>query len=341
MNEFYQDIFQQPQALQQLVEYYHHGEGQTRLVSVPAVVRPILTGMGASFHAVWAMSHYLHNRGIAALPLEATDLLHYGSALCDSNTPLVYVSQSGASAEVDPILNNLPANTRLVAVTNNLHSSLAQRGQPVLPLLVQAEAGVASKTYLNTLAILWLLARRWGGEWNGQEFDILATIINEIDQLLQQAHAIITCWKDTFEQTDRLLFIGHGPHAATARQVAMMMSEWAKASVQSAGIGAYRHGFIESAGPGMGVVLFTAPGPSLPSTLTLAAELQEYGARVLVIENGQSRNISDPSPQNLLPDEFLSSLLNIIPAQLYTDALRQQRGISPGFRYISKIVTQL
>ena len=120
-----------------------------------------------------------------------------------------------------------------------------------------------------------------------------------------------------------------------------MLGEWAKFAALSASVGAFRHGFIESAGPGMGVVLFAAPGRTQQSTLTLAAELEGYGVRVLVVENGQTRRLSEPARPQLLSDEFLSPLLDIIPVQLFTDALRQQRGISPEFRYIAKVVTQL
>ena len=341
MNTFYQDIFEQPQALQHLLEYYLQGEGTEGLAAISNDGSPIFTGMGASFHAAWVTALYLHSLGHTALHLEASDLLNYSVAICNNNIQLVYISQSGASAEVAPILNNLLSSVRLVAITNEAHSPLARRAQLTLPLLVESEVGVASKTYLNSLAILWLLARRWGGVWNGREFDLLARVVDEIQQLLEQAGDIAACWLDAIGQVETLLFVGHGPHAATARQAAMMLGEWAKFAAPSASVGAFRHGFIESAGPEMGVVLFAAPGRTQQSSLTLAAELQEYGVRVLVVESGHTRSISAPSRQKSLSDEFLSPLLDIIPAQLFAEALRQQRGISPEFRYIAKVVTQL
>ena len=50
MNTFYQDIFQQPQTLQSLLDYYRQGEGATRLAATPTKGPPLFTGMGASFH---------------------------------------------------------------------------------------------------------------------------------------------------------------------------------------------------------------------------------------------------------------------------------------------------
>lgn len=42
---------------------------------------------------------------------------------------------------------------------------------------------------------------------------------------------------------------------------------------------------------------------------------------------------------NQLPyDEYLSPLLDILPAQLYADALAKQQGIEPGFRHLTKVV---
>ncbi len=149
----------------------------------------------------------------------------------------------------------LPASLRLVAFTNDPQSLLAQRAQHTLPLLVEAEAAVTTKTYLNSLAVvLWLLARRCGGAWNGWEFKMLATTVAEIHQLLEQAGTIAARWLDTAGHYGNTALCRSRPHGATARQATMIVSEWAKFSAPGASAGAFRHGFIESAGDGRGAV---------------------------------------------------------------------------------------
>lgn len=341
MNPFYDEILQQPYALRKLAEFYSQGQGTTRLstLSTPAV--PILAGMGASFHAVWVAALYLHSLGIQASAVETTDLLYYGASLLTKENCLVFVSQSGASGEVEPILRSLPRGLRLLAVTNRLESPLARHAQILLPLLVDAETTVAAQTYLNSLATLWLLGRRWAGILDGSEANVLKAVADHVESLLETASASSARWLEALGQSKTLLFIGHGPHAATARQAAMNVSEWAKVPALSTSVGAFRHGFIEIAQPGLGVVIFAPPGRTHQSACALAAELHDYGARVLIVENGRTRSAYDAAYPGCGVEEFLSPVLDVIPAQLFAQALAGHLKVTAGFRHISKVVTQL
>ena len=58
-----------------------------------------------------------------------------------------------------------------------------------------------------------------------------------------------------------------------------------------------------------------------------------------LVENGLLRAPGDQSV-SFDTDEFLSPLLDILPAQIYTEALAKERGWA-SFRYIRKVVTDL
>ncbi len=203
------------------------------------------------------------------------------------------------------------------------------------------ETLVASKTYINPIAILWLLGREAAGAWDGSEYDRLLAVAEQVEHSLGQAQVTAERMVNTFEDCNPVLFLGHGPHGVTARQAAMVMSEWAKLPALHAGVGAFRHGFIETVQPGLGVILFAAAGQTSASSLELASELSQYGARVLLVENGRLRELDEPISGEPAVDEFLSPILDIIPIQLYADGLAKQRQIEPGFRYISKVVQRL
>jgi glucosamine--fructose-6-phosphate aminotransferase (isomerizing) len=137
------------------------------------------------------------------------------------------------------------------------------------------------------------------------------------------------------------VFLGHGPHAATARQAAMILAERARVAALGTSVGAFRHGPIEVAQPGVGVVMFAGAGPAATSASALAAELREHGARVLLVDHGRTRGLDEPAGTPPEFDEYLAPILDIIPAQLFADALACERGIEPKFRYIGKVVTRL
>ena len=107
------------------------------------------------------------------------------------------------------------------------------------------------------------------------------------------------------------------------------------------GVGALRHGPIEIAQPDVGAVIFASPGRSSDSAIALAGDLASYGARVLIVEHGRARSLDEASVAALGIDEFLAPLLDVIPAQIFADALARKLGVGPGFRYIGKVVTRL
>ncbi len=339
---FYDEIMGQPAALQRLLQEYGGGDRRARLAAVPAARRPVLLGMGASYHSALLAARHLSSLGIAAQALEATDVLYGDAAPLGTAEPLVYISQSGSSGEIAPLLASLPPEQPLVALTNDEHSPLAHRAQAVLPLLAGDEQLVATKTYVNSIALLWLLARHWSGTLNAGASDALNRVQGRLAALLAEGPALAGRWEETMLPAQTFVFIGSGQQAVTARQAAMMAMEWLKLPALSSTVGAFRHGPLEIAQPGLGVVVFVAPGPAYGSSCHLAQTLQGYGASVLVVENGRVRWPDEPpASDGLPPDESLSPLLDIAPVQILVEALGRRRSVPPGFRHIDKVAALL
>jgi glutamine---fructose-6-phosphate transaminase (isomerizing) len=340
MRPLFDELLQQPDALRQMAGWYQKNNPFKDLIKLSSNGRWVLSGMGASYHAAWIAAMHLNTLGIRAEAIEAVDLLHYRFSALGDGDGFIYISQSGDSGEVPPLLERLSPAVNLVAITNNPKSPLARRASLLLPMLGGAEAYVASKTYINPLAILWLAARRLGSAASDSDWQNLEMIAVRLEAILASAGQIARQLQTTFDLSQPLLFTGHGPHAATARQAAMMLSEWAKFPAMNAGIGAFRHGFIETIRPGCGVIVFTPSGITQASALKLASELSSYGANVLRIENGCLCSVDEVLPEAEI-NEFLSPILDIIPAQIFTESLANTLGLEPGFRYISKVVRSL
>ena len=337
----YDEMMEQPQYLRELAAHYQANQKIFDIYGKSGAKRVLLTGMGASYHAAWISAMSFNRCGIPAQAVEAADLLNYGTGQPRSDTLLFYISQSGTSGEVAPLLEDLPKGVTVVAITNNPGSELARRAALTLPMVAGNETLVATKTYVNTIALLWAFARYVCAADSQDIFENLRQVSESVAGLLAQAQQTAAKLLNTFDESQPLLFVGHGPHAATARHAAMIMSEWSKVAALNAGIGAFRHGFIETICPGFGVVVFAPPGPPRASALTLAEELSTYGARLLLVENGAVRTLEEPAAQASEVDEFLSPILDIIPIQVYTEALARKLGFGKGFRYIGKVVRNI
>lgn len=339
MAELLTELLQIPAALVDLVSYYQEGEGREKL-RLPAPERPLLVGMGASYHAAWIGSLMLRRAGIASVHEEASEVIQYQRALPGLCNPLIYLSQSGSSGEVQPLLDLYGRPGQVIGITNDLASPLGQKAGYVLPMLAGPETLIAGKTYINTLALLWLMAGQWSGTNLDRALDDLHGLAGRIAGIQARRAEIVERMEPVFELARRVVILGNGPHAASARQAAMTLSEWPKISCLSFGTGAYRHGFIESAENDTAVILFTPPGPGRASALALGEELRGYGATVLRIENGSVLGLDEPETADPV-DEFLSPILDAVPVQLFAEAAARKRLETPGFRYISKVVTKL
>lgn len=327
------DILRQPAALRALAAFYAT-DGAALLQNLPSGA-PTLTGMGASYHAALATLPHFRSKGIVAQAIESIDLVYYGATSGDN--PLIFVSQSGESGEVAPVANALAPGAALLGLTNTVDSQLGRAASRVFPLFASSISGVALSSYLNSLAVLWLFVRSWGGAVS--DTNALGIVADRIEQQLESADAIADDWLERLGSAQTIFFVGHGPQAATARQAALLLAERARVAAYGSGIGAFRHGPIEIVGPGAAVVVFSAPGNTQQSALALAEELPSYGAQTLIVEQGQLRGSAAATAEAL--DVFLSPLLDIIPVQLFADRLARARGIAPGFRYITTVVSQL
>ncbi len=329
---FINEIFAQPTALAHLLTYYEaHKPHSLKAQSEHDGV--LLTGMGASFHAASIATYQLQRQGIFAQAVEAIEILNYPGVTPQKCSTLIYISQSGSSGEVVPVFNSLPAGVEKIGITNDVDSPLGQHADFTLPLCAGEELTVATKTYLNSLAILGLLA--------GINPQALWDVSVHIQKLLETAEQNRSLWLDTFVPMKMLYFLGHGPHAFTARQSAMMVGEWAKRPAMYASIGAFRHGFLEAIKPETGIVIFAPVGVSQQSAYDLADELTSYGMTVLLVEHGYSRRPDETPKASTLEDELLAPMLDIIPVQLFVEALARETGVGIGFRYISKVIKHL
>ena len=336
---FFDEIAGQPEALRRLASMYARPEGRALLAAVPAAPPPLLLGMGASYHSGLIAARSLRQRGQQTLALEATEALYGEADTLGRAGAVLYISQSGASGEILPLLDRLPAGAHVTAITNDDQSPLAKRAQAILPLLAGDEQTVASKTFTNSLALLWLLTQRWTQGQSPTDFTNLQTVADHLAQTLEEAPRLAQQWIAQLAEAHSFVVIGAGLQAITARHAAMIIMEWLKVPAVNASIGAFRHGPIEIAQPGLGVIVFAAPGPAYASSCQLAQELEDYGASVVLVEQGRSRQPAEAAPDSDPIDGLLSPILDVMPVQIFAEALAREKGLEPGFRHIEKVVT--
>jgi len=334
---FLTEVAEHPAALRNLIQFYS-GEGRTllaqwkRLAGESASV--VFSGMGTSEFAAQMIIAELAAAGINALTIDAGELLHYPRPV---NGMLILISQSGESIETRTIADKMNGSVIVGAITNNGNSTIARIAEPVFLMCAGNEAAITTKTYVNTLAVLFLMADRGDEESALNRLRELSDSISEYDMdAIDRAAAGIS-------DTEAIHFVSRGPAVVAAKQASLTFMEGARIAAAAFTGGAFRHGPFETVGKEHRCVFFIPGGNTFHLLRDMALEISEKGSRVVIITDQDADNFSD-SVHVLKVPEFGEDLFCLCAAptqELLLHAVAGHRGISAGeFRYGNKITVR-
>jgi len=334
---YLRDILAQPEAVERTIASLERRRLPEELASglrEGKIRRVVLTGMGASFHALYPVHLRLVSQGVESRIVDTSELVHYQAALLTQGTLVVAVSQSGRSAEIMRLLEVAAGKAFLAGVSNSPDSPLA--GQCDFVLLTQAgkESPVSTKTYVATLVALeWLGAALTGEDTN----DALAPAAAAVSAM----RGYLSRWREHVEFLVRRLspvrqiyLCGRGPSLATACEGGLVLKEAAHFPAEGMGSAEFRHGPLEMVGPGILVCIFAGEGRTRELNQHLAEDVGEAGGMAAWIgpesELGAFRIAELPGVARLL--------VEILPVQMMSLALAVREGREPGqFTRLGKV----
>ncbi|MGE5508603.1 MAG: SIS domain-containing protein [Chitinophagales bacterium] len=342
MNPLLEDVLNEPKALRETLRLYRSSFPAV-LAKLGAERRPggfaqvVLTGMGSSYFAAVAAANYLQTRDFAVTVVETGELLHYGVGTLAPGSLVVLTSQSGETVEALRLLDLLQARegVTVLAVTNTPQSSLAKRAALCLHLQTAKDHSVAIKTYVSSIMALTLVA----GALLGEDFEATATYLErglaslalQASRLGEAAPAVAAFLGDA----PYVELIGRGPSMASALGGALLLREASKVFGAAITGGQVRHGAVEVIAPGYVAVLFAPTGRSNALQRQLAREIVGYGGRVVLLAPSGAGWDGEPTDALLevaveAPDEYLATLIEIVPLQMVSYLLAVRRGVDPG-----------
>jgi glucosamine--fructose-6-phosphate aminotransferase (isomerizing) len=330
---FLAEIREQPAALVRLLEQAPAFEAVTAAMVErrPSVVR--LVGHGSSDAAAsYGVYAFGLLPGWTAMRDSISLTVYYDAALNLSDSVVIALSQSGETPDVVEYVNRARARGALtVAVTNAADSALAQAADSTLPLSAGAEHAVAaSKTFLNTLAAIALLAG--GAAGRGEEMRVgLEQVSAQIADMLDPLERAVGNVATTFAYVGRMYVIGRGIEFGTAREVALKLTETCRVAAEPLTATDLAHGPIAALDSLFPVWTIASRDESLPTVVDAAARVREAGATVVASGNaaaeieGAAYSLPVPEPAN----PILAPLLSVVPGQLFAGALARAKGLDP------------
>ena len=337
--EYLRDILDQPHALERTLAGLKSSKALQHLaarLSGNKFQRVVLTGMGASFHALHPLSLQLVSHGYTSVMVETSELVHHNKRFFDPKTLIVAVSQSGRSAEMVRLAEVNRARCPIIAVTNTPSSPLANHGTASVLTQAGHEFSVSCKTYVTALMAL---------QWLGDvlcERDSRRTR-HELKQAAQAAAAYLADWKSyvqtlvhTLSGVRHLFLVGRGASLAAVGTGALIVKEADHFHAEGMSSAAFRHGPFEMLSEETFVLVFSGDSRTRQLNSRLLGDIQQQGGRAeFVGETAASEcfRLKDYG-QSVRP------IVEILPVQMITLALAIHAGREPGkFELATKVTT--
>jgi glutamine---fructose-6-phosphate transaminase (isomerizing) len=328
---FRAEIREQPAALLRLLEHeVEFATAADRLTRfAPTTVR--LVGHGSSDNAAsYGVYAFGLLPGWTALRDSISLTVYYGAAIDFSRSAVVALSQSGQTPDVvEYVAHARTGGALTIAVTNEPDSELGRAAELVLPLAAGAERAVAAtKTYLNQLAALALLASGTVGRQPAAADALrrVAALLDESFPRLEQAVGPVAA---ALAFVARMFVIGRGLEFATAREIALKLTETCRVAAEPLTATDLSHGPVAALDPFFPVWAIASPDESLPAVIAAAARVRSAGASV-VASGSAAAELEDPVYSLPVPDpgdRLFAPLLSVVPGQLFAAALARAKGL--------------
>ena len=302
--------------------------------------RIYVVACGSAYYVGCVGKYMLEN--LCRVPVEPmlASEFRYCDPLCDENTLVLIISQSGETADTLAALREAKRRgARTLAIVNVVGSSISKEADDVIYTWAGPEIAVATtKAYSTQLAIVDILALYIAdalGTITGEEYyDMLQAIQKlpeQITEILQEENVEkIKAYAQEFHDVEDAYFIGRHVDSATCLEGSLKLKEIAYIHSEAYAAGELKHGPISLIEEGT-LVVAVATGPALfDKTMSNVKETKARGAKVFTITTdalcSKLRDASDCHICVPITMPMLQPSLSVIPLQVFSYYVAMLRG---------------
>ena len=350
------EIFEQPQVISQVLGFYLNASEETlSLPTLPEVTefkRIVLIGCGTAFYSCLVAKYWFEK--LCGLPTHAelASEFRYRSPVVNKDDLLIFVSQSGETADTIGALRftkNYSKN--ILAIVNVEESSIAREATWVFPTKAGSEIGVAStKAFVSQLIILKILNIKFASDLsvisNEQKSNLLKGLL-ELPRLyaeiLSKDQNIKKLCKK-FIRSNSVLYLGRDILYPIALEGALKLKEISYLHAEGYASGELKHGPIALVDKSMPVVALNPSNKVFEKTLSNLEEVKARKGKIILFTDQKGEELSKGLTKSIfqLPScsDFLVPILYSLPLQLiaYYTALEKGTDVDQP-RNLAKSVT--
>jgi glucosamine--fructose-6-phosphate aminotransferase (isomerizing) len=316
--------------------------------------RVYLLGCGTSFYAGQVAKYAVEH--IAHTPAEAVQAFAFAAyaepAVLGPRTLVVGISTTGNTQAVcDALARAREAGAPTLGITANTEANIARIADAVIPTGGQVTLSVKTRTYVQSLVTVYLLALALAGGQGKSKADLNATWRRQIElaaeatrHFFDHQQAEVEHLAKLYAKAPKVFVLGTGPNAGTAEEASLKVIEMAKMFSEAQELEDFLHGRLREVDQFTPMVFVAPQGRGSARTLDFLTVTDYVGAPSVVLTDevtpGIERLATHVIPMQGGLDEFATPLAYIVPLYLLGYHLALQRGYDPAARRYPDIVPQ-
>ncbi len=326
------EIFEQPEVISQVLGYYLNAfEGTLSLPSLPQsreIKRIILVGCGTAFYSCLAAKYWFESLSGIPTYAELASEFRYRSPVVYKDDLLIFVSQSGETADTIGALRFAKKYTKnILAVVNVEQSSIARESNWVFPTKAGPEIGVAStKAFICQLIVLKILNIKFASDLSKISVKHRSDLLNGLLEL-PRLYAEILAQNENIKQlckkftgSNSVLYLGRDVLYPIALEGALKLKEISYLHAEGYASGELKHGPIALIDKSMPLVALNPWSKVFEKTLSNLEEVKARRGKIILFTDKKGKELSKDLTKSIfqLPScsEFLTPILYSLPLQL-------------------------
>jgi glutamine---fructose-6-phosphate transaminase (isomerizing) len=336
---FLQDILRQPAEMRQTIDHLT-GPGQEAMQRASSLIRSardvFITGIGASWNVALSAGALFYSSGRPVYMQEAGELLHFTAI--PRGAVIIAISRTGRSIEIVQLLAKAKAGgVAIIGITNCGDSPLARESAVAIVVPTMLDHSISVNTYSTLLiAASALVSPATTG---------FASVAESLLHAVDEAGRNLELWQGQLEESTWLAsgasyyFLARGCSLGTCHEARLLWEEGVKMPATAMSTSGFRHGPQEIVREGMRFCLWIDQVQVRDQDLSVAHDLEELGASVMLIGENLPRDAGDLVCQLPTYPPGWQFVIDFLPVQLAAERLSRLSGVDcDSFRICSYVV---
>ncbi len=285
---------------------------------------------GTSYHASLVGEYLIEScTGIPTEVMLASEFDYFKNTI-DDHTLLIFITQSGETADTIKALKMTKGISETLAIVNVVGSTITREADHVIYTRAGPEISVAAtKTYISQLVCIYLLVA-----YLDENEELIEELykISELSEELLRNEEYIQKIANKYKTSNDFFYIGRGFNYPTALEGALKLKEITYIHGEGYPAGELKHGPLALLDENIPVVGILPPGSSYAKTFNNLEEIKARGADLIILgaeDDSVIGDLGDVLRFNPIITEELAPLLYIIDLQLLAYYISIAKGIDP------------